>query len=190
MQVEVRRIIDWNIVLDAARVTINKNPESIVPSEKFIKQIILAEHSPLRCVQYTIYWKSIESWIATHFLRHHIGTLPFVGTQREDRTGIPHSERKRNELIPFLFIVNAQSIINISRKRLCRCAALETSLAWKEVLEKLKDIDPLLADKCVPECVYRGFCPELKCCEFVKTKRYNFIRGQYIQGGILPIKGE
>ena len=46
-------------------------------------------------------------------------------------------------------------------------------MAWEIVIEKLKEIDPILAEKCVPECVYRGFCPEHKrCCGYVNTKAF------------------
>ena len=68
---------------------------------------------------------------------------------------------------------NAQSFINISRKRLCRCASPETRKAWELVIEFLKEVAPVLASKCAPECIYRGFCPEKRrCCGYVNTKAY------------------
>lgn len=68
---------------------------------------------------------------------------------------------------------NAQALINISRKRLCSCASPETREAWKAVIRLIKEQDPILAEKCVPECVYRGFCPEFdRCCGYVHTKEY------------------
>ncbi len=68
---------------------------------------------------------------------------------------------------------NAQAFINISRKRLCSCASKETRESWKAVIAYLKEVDPILAEKCVPECVYRGFCPEFdRCCGYVNTEAY------------------
>ena len=69
---------------------------------------------------------------------------------------------------------NAQAFINISRKRLCYgCASKETREAWELVIEYLREVDPILAEKCVPECLYRGFCPEKKrCCGYVNTEAY------------------
>ena len=68
---------------------------------------------------------------------------------------------------------NAQAIINISRKRLCSCASKETREAWKQVVEAIRKVDPVLADKCVPECLYRGFCPEfMNPCGYSKTKKF------------------
>lgn len=69
---------------------------------------------------------------------------------------------------------NAQAFINISRKRLCYgCPSPETRKAWEIVIEMLKEKDPILAEKCVPECLYRGFCPEKeRCCGYVNTEAY------------------
>ena len=68
---------------------------------------------------------------------------------------------------------NAQALINISRKRLCSCAAAETREAWKQVKAAIREVDPVLADKMVPECIYRGFCPEfMNPCGYSKTPQY------------------
>ncbi len=69
---------------------------------------------------------------------------------------------------------NAQAFINISRKRLCiGCASKETRQAWEIVIEMLKEHDSILASKCVPECIYRGFCPEFeRCCGYCNSKQY------------------
>ena len=67
---------------------------------------------------------------------------------------------------------NAQALINISRKRLCNCASKETREAWNNVKLSVSKIDPIVASKMVPECIYRGFCPELKCCGFAYTEKY------------------
>jgi hypothetical protein len=69
---------------------------------------------------------------------------------------------------------NAQSFINISRKRLCYgCPSPETRIAWEVVIEALKEVDPILAEKCAPDCIYRGFCTEgKKCCGYVNSEAY------------------
>ena len=53
---------------------------------------------------------------------------------------------------------NAQALIFISRRRLCGQASPETREAWKEVKEKITQVDPVLGSVMVPECIYRGFC--------------------------------
>lgn len=68
---------------------------------------------------------------------------------------------------------NAQALINISRKRLCSCASRETREAWQQVKAKIAEQDPILASKMVPECLYRGFCPEwMNSCGYSKTKKF------------------
>ena len=54
----------------------------------------------------------------------------------------------------------------ISRRRLCAQASPETRAAWKMVIDALAEKEPELASCCVPECVYRGFCPEFKACGY------------------------
>ena len=74
-----------------------------------------------------------------------------------------------------------QALINISRKRLCMQASHETRSAWHEVKAKVEEVDPVLASVMVPECVYRGFCPEFegKGCGFDKTPEYQAMLTAY-----------
>jgi hypothetical protein len=52
-------------------------------------------------------------------------------------------------------------------------ASKETRQAWEAVMSYLKELDPVLESKCVPECIYRGFCPEFdRCCGYVNTDVY------------------
>ena len=68
---------------------------------------------------------------------------------------------------------NAQALISISRKRLCNCASKETREAWKQVQDAIRKVDPVMADKMVPECIYRGFCPEfMNPCGYANTEKY------------------
>ena len=40
------------------------------------------------------------------------------------------------------------------------------------MLDALGPLEPELADECVPECIYRGFCPELRSCGYCQTPAY------------------
>lgn len=96
-------------------------------------------------------------------------------SQREDRRElpVPRNELPQGALNDMDMTANVQAIINISRKRLCSCASKETREAWKQVVEAIRKVDPVLADKCVPECIYRGFCPEfMNPCGYSKTEKY------------------
>lgn len=169
---------DWKRVLNAARRTVGKAPIDKEPSTEFKKEILLAEHSPIRLLEYDFTWDDIRQWVTAHFVRHHEGCEKFVHTQRPERnlelTGLNRDELPQGLLNDMDMTCNAQSFINISRKRLCvGCASVETRKAWELVIEYLKEVDPVLAEKCVPECLYRGFCPEKKrCCGYVNTEDY------------------
>lgn len=163
----------WKLVLNKARRTIGKDPIEKEPSDEWKAKMLLAEHSPIRLIQYDWTWLSIKQWVTTHLVRHHIGVEKFVRTQRTDRTGVDRDELKQSSLNDMDMTANAQALINISRKRLCNCASLETRQAWKLVVEKIKEVDPIMAEKMVPECIYRGFCPEfIGNCGYSKTKDY------------------
>lgn len=164
----------WNRVLKAARKTIGKKYVDKEPSDTWKAHILLAEHSPIRQLEYDWDWDDIKQWVTVHLVRHHEGCEKFIHTQREDRRdlGIPRDELPQGSLNDMSMSANAQALINISRKRLCGCASKDTREAWTAVKNEIKRVDPILASKMVPECIYRGFCPEFSCCGFVKTKEY------------------
>ena len=180
--VKVKRIEcvlpNWIRVVNAARRTVGKKPINKEPSDTFKKKVLLAEHSPIRLLEYDFTWEDIRMWVSTHIVRHHEGCEKFVHTQRTDRNEALKS-LNRDDLPQGLvndmdMTCNAQAFINISRKRLCKgCASKETREAWELVIEYLKTIDPVLAIKCVPECLYRGFCPEFdRCCGYCNTEKF------------------
>lgn len=156
----------WNQVLDLARATVNKPPAdaSKEVSIKFRKSILLAEHSPIRVLNFGLIL-SLKSWISVHFVRHKIGVEHFVTTQRDDRTGIPRDEKPQAAPVKHSMFLNAQALITISRKRLCFNAHPETRKEWVDVKRSVATIDPEVASVMVAECIYRGFCPEMSKCK-------------------------
>jgi thymidylate synthase ThyX len=188
---------DWKRVVNAARRTWGRPPIDHEPKDSWKRNILLAEHSPIRLLEYDFTIEGVRQWVTVHLVRHHIGCEKFVHTQREDiNKEIERITKKVVEIFDeegllrdgwrardYMFqgecndmdmTCNAQAFINISRKRLCKgCASPETRQAWEIVIEALREVDPILAEKCVPECVYRGFCPEaMRCCGYVDTEAY------------------
>ena len=165
----------WKRVLNAARRTIGKNPINKEPSDSWKAKILLAEHSPIRLLEFEWTWDNIKQWVTVHIVRHHEGCEKFVHTQRGDRRelSIHRDELPQGSLNDMDMTANAQALIYISRKRLCSCASKETREAWNQVKEAIREIDPIMADKMVPECIYRGFCPEfMNPCGYSKTEKY------------------
>ena len=162
----------WREVADAARTTVGMEKGEREPSSAWKRKMLLAEHSPIRQLHIKWKWVGLKYWVSVHFVRHKIGIEHFVRTQRTDRTGKSRDEIAQSAVVDHECLANAQAIINISRKRLCRQASPETQTAWQALLVALATAEPELAGVCVPECVYRGFCPELKCCGFCQTADY------------------
>lgn len=172
---QLSQITSWQRALNAARRTIGKPPIDKEPSQSWEAKMILAEHSPIRLVEYDWTWEDIKQWVTTHLVRHHNGCEKFVHSQRGDRRklDVPRDELPQGSLNDMDMTANVQAIINISRKRLCSCASPETREAWRQVIEEIRKVDPVLADKCVPECLYRGFCPEfMSPCGYSKSKKF------------------
>ena len=194
MKVNVIQETPWSRALNAARRTIGKPPLNKEPSDNWRKMVIMAEHSPIKLVEYLISFKDLRQWVGVHLLRHeHI--LPFIHSQRVDRRedidsltervmSIIEEDVKSDESFnkrDYLFqgepndqdfVVNAQTLINISRKRLCHCASKETREAWIAVKEAIKEFDPIMASFMVPNCIYRSRCPEMNTCGYYKTDKF------------------
>lgn len=188
---------DWIRVVNSARRTWGKDPIDHEPSDKFKRQILLAEHSPIRVLEYDFTIADVRQWVTVHLVRHHVGCEKFVHSQRQDINDqvevitrrlidvlkeeglLREGWRERDymfqgETNEMDMSCNAQSFMSISRKRLCYgCTSPETRQAWELVIEALREVDPILAEKCAPDCIYRGFCPEGKrCCGYVNTEAY------------------
>ena len=194
MKVNVIQETPWSRALNAARRTIGKPPLNKEPSDNWREMVIMAEHSPIKLVEYLISFKDLRQWVGVHLLRHE-HMLPFIHSQRVDRRedidsltekvmSIIEEDVKSDESFnkrDYLFqgepndqdfVVNAQTLINISRKRLCHCASKETREAWVAVKEAIKEFDPIMASFMVPNCIYRGRCPEMNTCGYYKTDKF------------------
>ena len=155
---------DWQEVVDTCRATSGKGSLGHEPSEDFKRRILIAEHSPIRRISVSWVWQGIKSWIATHWSRHKWEC--FISTQRTDRTGIPRDKLPQEAPVVFEGEANVQALIDTMRKRLCSQADPETRAYAEDFKAALHEIQPEISDVLVPNCVYRGFCPELKPCGF------------------------
>ena len=200
MKVTVTQDTTWNRALNAARKTVGLKPLKKEPSDEWKKMALMAEHSPIKLVEYTISFTDLKQWVGVHLLRHQY-VLPFIHSQRVDRRNLDDCVEKVMSIISddvkndssfnkrdYLFqgepndqdfVVNAQTLINISRKRLCKTASKETPEAWKAVQGAIREFDPVMASFMVANCVYRGFCPERESCGFWKSKTFKQQLNEY-----------
>lgn len=198
LDVKITQDNKWIRALNVARKTagLPSKPDTYEPSDTWKRMAIMAEHSPIKLVEYTISFKNLRTWCITHLVRHPF-VLPFIKSQRSDRASIEEQYPVLTDILNIIsddikespdfnkrdylpqgtpndgdFVCNAQTIINISKKRLCRTASKETRQAWLFVKEAMKEVDPILADFMVPSCIYRGFCPEMKSCGYWQTSKF------------------
>jgi len=120
-----------------------------------------SEHSPIRVATYRIILEDLPYWVSVHFTRHKIGVEHFVSSRRPDRTG---QARSPEDLVRHEMVANAQALITMARKRLCRKASTETMMAMADICLAVSLIDLQLYWSMVPDCVYRGACHEMQPC--------------------------
>ena len=181
MEIIAKQVTSWERAYEAALFTVGKRPVKGVTQE-WIGKMLMAEHSPIRLVEYDIYLYDIPSFVATHLVRHHVCCEKFVVTNREDRRNINPEEVNRLTPVDMMMTCNAQPLINISRKRLCTCASKETRDVWQAVKNAIAEIDPVMARMMCRECIYRGLCPEMSPCGFVYSKKYEEELAEYLKG--------
>lgn len=165
MKTEIIKIKgEWEEVVSDCRSTVGKPPLGHEPSTEFKRKILISEHSPIRDISVKWKWSGIKSWIATHWSRHKFEK--FIKSQRSDRTGIPRDKLTQDAPVDFTGEANAQALIDAMRKRLCRQASQETRQYAEDFKAALHEREPEISDVLVPNCVYRGLCPEMNPCGF------------------------
>jgi hypothetical protein len=125
-----------------------------------------SQHSPIRARWFWVEIECLPTFVSVHLVRHHVGIDHFVQSMRDDRGGGDAIQITRLTPVRHGLHINADALINVSRKRLCYQAHVSTVGAWRRVLRAIAEVDPELPKYCVPECVYRGgICPEFRQCK-------------------------
>ncbi len=131
------------------------------------EDMLHGEHSPIRSLEFALTWTDIPYWVTAHLDRHHVGVQPFTRSQRPDSARPVDYDRNKapqDAPVTFRLVLNVQALINISRRRLCRCASPETQSAWYEVKNWLDESCDAymraIGKAMMPDCEYRGgVCP-------------------------------
>ena len=158
---------DWTDVKNECRNTVNKDATDTPATEKFIENILISEHSPIRLVSIKWRWEGIKSWVSVHFARHWLGIDKWISTQRQDRTGVDRNKSPQDTPVNMDMKANAQALINMSRFRLCRQASPETRWQMEDLKKAIHDSGQTqLAFVMQPNCIYRCGCPEFQQCGY------------------------
>ena len=154
---------DWEEIVNDCRATVKKPPLGKEPSTKFKKDILIAEHSPIRDMEVKFKWEDIKYWVAMHWKTHRWESR--VNSQRNDRQSAYDREKAPQDApVDFIGEANIQHTIDTWRKRLCRQASPETREYAEDFKRALHDVEPEWADVLVPNCIYRCGCPEPTSC--------------------------
>ena len=215
LQVSVIKLTDEELMREACESTF------LGTSKTTLLDLYKAEHSPARTQLFWITLKKVKLFVSTHLLRHHVGSVPFQLSCRDDRNGgNPHVVEKcaeitaklkainselspetvnhiaqdcmesvewlaensdRNTKVNLSLLVNAQSLIDMAKLRLCTCAHAETRAVFNKIKQEVAKVDPSLAFMMVRKCVYRhGLCGEMRCCGFNSTPAFQIELADYM----------
>ena len=150
----------------AIRITMGKAAEpKELPSPALIHKILEARHSPCRVLNFAFLVEDIPSNTATHLCRH-VHAVPFVSSLRNDRQDkLDGDTAPRNTPVDMIFYCNAEELMTIANKRLCRKAAPMTRQVVQMMCDVAEQAMPELGGLLVPNCVYHGgVCHEITPC--------------------------
>ena len=160
MQVSIKKLTDKNLSDLACSYTVHKQ---VAPS---LSSLYGCEHSPIRTQIFVIELFGVPLEVRDHLTRHKVGIEFFCRSHRDDRGGGEAANVTYETLTDMLMLANAQSIINLARKRLCGKAHWKTREVMQAIKMEMANVDKDLCDKMVPECYYRNHCPEKRSCGF------------------------
>ena len=203
----LRPLIKWDEAYRAALATQGIDSQGKFPTMDWRIRSLMAEHSQVKLVEFHLSLKHLMQFVGVHLIRHPY-LLPFIHSQRIDRDQKGEIERITEKFLEVLdedikndpdfnprwvlpqgtqndhdLYLNAQTFVNISRKRLCSCASKETRQVWQLVKETMKEVDPAVYHCMVRQCVYRGVCTEMHpACEYWKTEAFQKELHEYRMG--------
>ncbi len=158
----INTFFNWGDVRNISRSTVRKKDIDSEVTGDFKTKLIISEHSPIRELRVRFLFSDIKSWIATHFSRH--SWESYITTQRSDRTKVDRDQALQSVLVNLHGSMNAQHLIDTSRKRLCYQSSKETRQLMEGLKEEVEKIDSIISLAMVPNCVYRLGCPEFNSC--------------------------
>ena len=154
---------DWKRCKMLALNTVGKSEVKTV-SDAWKRKILRAEHSPIRTLMFTIKME-IPYYASVHFCRHKYGVEHFVKSQRNDRQSeYDRTQAPQGQMVTHIMDINAQELMQMSRKRLCKMADPVTREIMKMIVEKVLKTNPEFTDFLVKMCSYVGECKEFQPC--------------------------
>lgn len=156
--IQITKITNIDLLREAAGMTTgNQSRISLLSAYK-------SEHSPARTQMFWIVMTGIPTSSSVHLVRHKVWVEHFVKSNRPDRGGDVAANRETP--INHGMFLNAQTLIEMAKLRLCNKASKQTREIMQDIVSVMKNVDPDLAKFLVPKCVYRhGLCGEFISCK-------------------------
>ena len=152
---------DWKLCKQCALVTVGKEIKT-EPDIKWKHEILEARHSPIRVLNF-VFKLEIPYWVSVHLCRH-VHSQPFVRSQRNDRqTEYDRNAAPQNSPVTMLWYMNAEELMVIANKRLCKQASKETTEVVQLMCDEVLKVCPEFKHLLVPMCEY-GKCHEMFSC--------------------------
>lgn len=165
MKVELKEYpheLDWVRCKDRALVTVGKH-NTASPTPAWREKILTARHSPIRCLHFSFYIEC-PYWVSVHLCRH-VHAQPYIRSQRNDRQFMyDRNKAPQGETISMIWDMNAEELITIANKRLCKKASQETRDVVRAMCDAVINKCPEFKNQLVPMCVRENACHEMQSC--------------------------
>ncbi len=155
---------DWWEVKRRALVTVGLSPVTPPPTE-WRRQILLARHSPIRYLRFSFLLEGIPYWLSVHLARH-VHAQPYIKSQRNDRQdAYDRNSAPQSAPVSMIWDVNAEELMVIANKRLCRKADPKTRTVVRKMCGLVTEKRPEFKGLLRPMCEYHGGkCHEMEPC--------------------------
>lgn len=165
---ECPRLNDWIEVYKRALVTVGKRTDN-TPTIEWAKKILKARHSPIRYLRFSFYIEC-PYWVSVHLCRH-VHAQPYVKSQRNDRQSeYDRNNARQDEPVCMIWDMNAEELITIANKRLCRQTSKETRMVVQKMCALVLEQCPEFEGQLVPICEREHICYEMKPCGRKQTE--------------------
>jgi thymidylate synthase ThyX len=156
---------DWMSVKRRALVTMGYSKVVTPPDEAWKHSMLEARHSPIRRLHFS-FDITCPYWVSVHLCRH-IHAQPYVRSQRNDRQdNYNRNSAPQDALVNMIWDMNAEELMIIANKRLCKQASDETRYVVQLMCEQVLALHPEFKGLLVPNCVYNGgVCHEIRPCK-------------------------
>lgn len=154
---------DWIACKERALVTVGLKVKN-APTEEWKKAILKARHSPIRRLRFSFLLEDIPYFVSVHLCRH-IHSQPYVRSQRNDRqSAYDRNKAPQDSPVTMIWDMNAEELMVIANKRLCRQASKETREVVQAMCNEVIKTNPEFAEFLVQMCKYVGECKEMYPC--------------------------